>query len=147
MPNISKRDMIRSAGIVIVRKVKGEYNFLLLRSYNFFDFPKGRQNQGEALLETAIRETEEETTIKSSELDFKWGKESYTTEPYLKGKKIGTYFLAETSREVIELPISPELGKPENDGWVWASYEKAKPLTNARIGKVIDWAWNKIKGQ
>lgn len=147
MSGISNREMIKSAGIVPVKKMNDEYKFLILKTYNFVDFPKGRQEPGETLLQTAIREIGEETTIKPEELNFKWGIDSYTTEPYLKGKnKTTTYFVAETTRETIELPISLELGKPENDDWGWKSYKETKQLVNARIGKVIDWAWNKIKG-
>lgn len=144
---ISSRDLIRSAGIVIVRKVDNQYLFLLLRSYNFWDSAKGRQEPGEDILMTAVRETFEETTITAAELDFKWGYDSYTTEPYKKGTKTGTYFLAETIRKTIELPISPELGKPEHEEYRWLNYDEAKKKTNKRIGKVLDWAQNKIQNK
>jgi bis(5'-nucleosidyl)-tetraphosphatase len=138
--------MIRSAGIVVVRKVGGQYLFLLLRSYNFWDHGKGRNEEGETLLETAIREVEEETTLTKDELAFNWGYDSYTTEPYLKGKKTGTYFVAETTREEIDLPISPELGFPEHQEWRWVDFHQAMQMTNERIGKVIQWAKDKITG-
>jgi 8-oxo-dGTP pyrophosphatase MutT (NUDIX family) len=135
----------RSAGIVVVRKTDGEYKFLMLRFKWFYDFPKGRNEVGETLLETAIRETEEEASISRGELSFRWGLSSYTTEPYLKNKdKTTTYFLAETSKEDIILPINPELGMPEHDSYSWLSYDEAKKVTNNRIGKVVDWANERI---
>ena len=39
--------MLKSAGIVIVRKVENTYRFLMLRSYDYWDFPKGRVEEGE----------------------------------------------------------------------------------------------------
>lgn len=140
------KELIRSAGVVVVRKVDGQYMFLLLRSYNFWDHAKGHVELHETLLEAAIRETEEETTITLAELDFNWGYDSYTTEKYLKGTKTGTYFVAETTREKIELPISPELGFPEHQEYRWVTFDQAIKLTNERIGKVVKWANNKIKG-
>jgi len=139
--------MIRSAGIVVVRKVEDQYLFLLLRSYNHWDHAKGRQELGETLLETAIREIEEETTIIKDELSFNWGYDSYTTEPYLKGKKTGTYFVAETAREVIDLPYSDEIGKSEHEQYGWFTFEQAMKLANERIGKVVKWANKKIMRQ
>lgn len=138
--------LIRSAGIVVVKKVGDQYLFLLLRAWNFWNHAKGRVQGGETLLETAIRETEEETTIKKDELNFKWGYDFYTTEPYLKGKKTGTYFVAETTREKIELPYSAEIGKPEHEEYRWVTFEEAINLTNERIGKVVKWANEKTKG-
>jgi 8-oxo-dGTP pyrophosphatase MutT (NUDIX family) len=137
--------MIVSVGIVPVLRVGHEYKFLLLRVYNYFEPPKGRAEKNENLLDTAIRETFEETSISKDELNFKWGMESYTTESYKKGTKINTFFIAETTKQNITLPINPELGKPEHHGFKWVTYDEAKKLTNERIGKVIDWAYNKIK--
>lgn len=139
--------MIVSCGTVIVRRVGDTYLFLLLRSWNFWDFPKGRNESGESYFETALRETEEETSLSPSELDFKWGKESYTTEPFngFQGKKVGKYFIAETEREDIILPVSEELGKPEHSEYRWVTYKEGQKLTNHRIGAVLKWASERLK--
>lgn len=145
MKKLSKRDMLVSCGIVPVKLVDGEPLFLLLRSRWFWDFPKGRKEGEETDLETALRETLEESAIPESELKFSWGRDYYETEPYRKKKdKVGRYFVAETYFEGIDLPVNPELGRPEHDAWKWVTYDEAVEMTNERIGKVLDWAYQKI---
>lgn len=132
--------MIVSAGIVPIRITDDGTLFLLLRSWNFWDFPKGRVEKGETPLEAAIRETTEEASIPAENLEFKWGKSSFTTEPFKRGTKVGTYFLALTEQKDIELPVNPELGHPEHHEYKWVNYEDAQKMTNDRIGSVLEWA-------
>jgi len=129
-----------SVGIVPVRKVEGQYLFLLLRAHDYWDFPKGGMEQDESLLDTALRETEEETTLTEDNLNFKWGKIFKESEPYKKGNKIAIYFIAETDEEKVDLPINPELGKPEHDGFKWLTYDQASKLVIKRIQEILDWA-------
>lgn len=141
--------LIVSAGIVPVRFVNDEPLFLLLRSFgSFWDHPKGRVEEGEDPLDAAIRETLEEASITKDELEFNWGADSYTTKPFNghQGKKVGQYFVAETTKKNIILPVNLELGKPEHDGFQWATYAKGQQLTNYRIGGVLKWANDKVKG-
>ncbi len=105
MPNISKRDLINSCGIVVVRKENNEYKYLLLNSKGYFDFPKGRPEPNETKIQTALRETEEETLIKPNELNFKWGMVNKDTEIYGKGK-FATYFIAETNKKEVARIVS-----------------------------------------
>ncbi|MFA5024192.1 MAG: NUDIX domain-containing protein [Patescibacteria group bacterium] len=142
---ISQRQQIVSVGIIPVKKVGDDYKFLLLRVGSWIEFPKGRQEEGESLLETAIRETKEESSIPPESLNFRWGKDSYTTESYKKGKKINIFFLAETDFDDVFLPVNPEIGKAEHDQFMWANYDGAKKLLNDRLGKALDWAMEKIK--
>jgi bis(5'-nucleosidyl)-tetraphosphatase len=140
--------LIVSAGIVPVRFANDEPLFLLLRAFgSFYDFPKGRVEEGEESLDTAIRETLEEASIAKDELDFRWGTDSYTTKPFngYQGKKVGQYFVAETTRKDIILPVNPELGKPEHDGFQWVTYKEGQQLTNYRIGGVLRWANRKVR--
>ena len=132
--------MIKSAGIVPVRKVGDQYLFLMLRAFSYWDFPKGKSEEHETLLEAAIRETEEESTLTLGDLDFTWGMDSYTTEPYAKNKKTATYFIAETAKEKISLPVNLELGKPEHQEYKWLTYDQAISMCNNRIKKVVEWA-------
>ncbi len=141
MNKLSKRQI--SAGIVPVRKVGDQYLFLLLRAYSNWDFPKGGVEKGESFLETALRETLEETTLSKDDLNFKWGKFTKESEPYKKGNKVAIYFIAETQKEKVDLPVNPEIGKPEHDEFRWVSYNEASELVNKRIQKILDWA-NKI---
>lgn len=142
---ISKRDYVISCGIVPVRFEHGKPLFLLLRSRNFWDFPKGRKEEGETDIETAKRETMEEADIKPENLSFKWGKDYIETEPYRKKKdKIGRYFVAETFQSQVSLLVNPELGRPEHEAYKWMTYDEAKKALNERLGKVLDWANDKI---
>ena len=137
---MNKKDKTISGGIVTVRLVNDKYKFLLLRSYSYWDFPKGEIDEGESVLDTAIRETEEETTITKNNLDFKWGNVNKNSDVYKKGSKYAIYYIAETKVETIELPISEKLGKPEHDEWRWADFEEAQYLLNDRVNKILTWA-------
>jgi len=60
----------RSAGTIIFREEGGKTYYLLLnyprgtrRPEPYWDFPKGHIEKGEKLVDTAIRETEEETGL------------------------------------------------------------------------------------
>jgi 8-oxo-(d)GTP phosphatase len=57
---------IKAAGVVCWREQKGKLEFLLVsrEKYNDWSFPKGKQDPGEILVETAVREMFEETGIK-----------------------------------------------------------------------------------
>jgi 8-oxo-dGTP pyrophosphatase MutT (NUDIX family) len=136
-----------SAGIVPVRKIKNDYYYLMLRSFKkFWDFPKGKLEGSEGPLEAAKRETREESSLKETDLSFNWGYDSYVTEPYKRGTKRVIYFLAETNRSTIFLPINEELGMPEHDGYSWMTFEEALDITNERVGGVLKWANAKIHG-
>jgi bis(5'-nucleosidyl)-tetraphosphatase len=132
-----------SCGVVIVRKENDEYKYLLLRSYSFYDSPKGRQENDETDLETALREVWEETGIGSKDLNFKWGRDCKETEPYARNK-VARYFVAETTKTDIDLKVNPEIGKPEHDSYEWLTYEEASRKVGARVQKILDWARNKI---
>ncbi|NPA94834.1 MAG: NUDIX domain-containing protein, partial [Thermodesulfobacteria bacterium] len=89
--------------MIVVRKDDdGQWKFLLLRAYGYWDFPKGIVEPGEDPVEAAKRETREETTI--TDLDFKWGYDFRETGPYNRGRKIARYYLAETKTKDISLP-------------------------------------------
>jgi bis(5'-nucleosidyl)-tetraphosphatase len=129
-----------SAGIVPVKLNNGKYLFLLLRSGNHWDFPKGRVEDDEDILDAALRETKEETTLTPKDLSFNWGKQHKQSDVYKKGTKFAVYFIAETNETNISLPVSEELGRPEHDEFKWVTYKKASKLVNKRIRKILDWA-------
>lgn len=129
---------ILSCGAVIVRWDRGEFRYLLLKAYNFWDFPKGQLEGDETPLETALREIKEETTIE--DLTFPWGQDFYETAPYYRGKKVARYYLGETRRRRIELPINPELGRPEHSRWAWFTRFEALKHVTPRVQEVIYWS-------
>lgn len=129
---------VLSAGVVVVRRVDDEWRVLLLRVYNYWDFPKGRVETGETALATAKRETREETTL--DDLEFAWGESFIDTAPYGREKKVARFFLARTTTEKISLPVNPELGKPEHHEWRWCDWESAEQLVPERVWPVLRWA-------
>lgn len=132
-----------SAGVVIVRSVRRYPHYLLLRAYDYWDFPKGIVEDGEQPRAAAIREVEEETTL--SNLVFRWGTDYIETPPYRK-RKIARYYLAESPHGEVDLPVSPELGHPEHDEFRWLAYEAGRKLLNERLRTVLAWAHARVTG-
>src|SRR3977135_1617321 len=87
---------------------------LLLRAYKNWDFPKGMIEPGETELDAAKRETAEETGL--TDLDFPFGDACKDTVPSA-GGKVARSFIAEPGATEIDLPVSPELGRPEHHEW------------------------------
>lgn len=127
-----------------MRRTREGPRYLLLRAYRYWDFPKGEVEPGEDPRAAAEREAREETSL--SELRFRWGERYRETEPYGKGK-VARYYLAESPRGTPELPLSPELGRPEHHEWRFASAEEARRLLVPRVRAVLDWAHALVKGE
>lgn len=136
-----RRPRILSAGVVVVRPEAEEWRFLLLRAYQYWDFPKGRTEAGETPLEAAWREVAEETGI--TELTFSWGEDYIETGPYARGK-VARYYLAQTTTREVVLGIAPELGTPEHHEWRWVNETTAYRLTAPRVQQVLDWATHRL---
>jgi len=79
---------------------------------------------------------QEETGL--SALDYPFGDEHKETLPY-SGNKVARYYLAETDADKIELPVSPELGRPEHHEYRWASFEEAEDLLPPRLAIILEW--------
>ena len=126
-----------SAGVVVIRFVAAHPEFLMLRAFRHWDFPKGRVEPGEEPMAAAIREVAEETTI--ADLEFRWGRSFHETGPYNRGK-VARYYLAATRQSGVELPINPDLGRPEHHEFRWASFSQTLELGSPRIRPVILWA-------
>ena len=127
----------RAAGAVVFRRTERGVRLLILRAYRNWDFPKGLIEAGESELEAAKRECREETGL--TDLDFPFGDAHKDTLAYA-GGKVARYFLAETEKADLELPVSPELGRPEHHEWRWVSYDEAEDLLPPRLSIVLDWA-------
>jgi len=127
----------RAAGAVVFRRSERGIRVLVLRAYKNWDFPKGRVEPGESELDAARREVAEETGL--ADLDYPFGDEFRETVPYA-GNKVARYYLAETGAEKIELPVSPELGRPEHHEYRWVSFDEAEELLPPRLGIVLEWA-------
>jgi 8-oxo-dGTP pyrophosphatase MutT (NUDIX family) len=126
-----------SAGVVVVRREGDDWLYLLLRAFNHWDFPKGMVEEGEEPLAAAIREVREESTIE--DLDFAWGSNSTQTGPY-SGGKVARYYLAETRRSDVSLPINPMIGRAEHSEYRWVDFDEALELVSPRVRPVVRWA-------
>lgn len=130
-----------SAGaVVFLRGITG-HQYLLLRAFKNWDFPKGLVEQGEDPERTAIREVKEETGI--DDLLFPFGSVFKETPPYARGK-VARFYLAETRRSQVVLGTNPE-GIREHHEWRWLSYERALPLLSDRLRSILEWAESTIR--
>src|SRR5204862_1640632 len=132
-----------SAGIFVLRRVPEGWRLSSLRAYRNWDFPKGLIALGEDPLAAALREAREETGL--TDLAFSWGHVFRETEPYA-GGKIARFYMAQTCTERVELPVSPELGRPEHHEWRWVSFDEARELLVPRLRVIIDWAESVVIG-
>jgi bis(5'-nucleosidyl)-tetraphosphatase len=130
-----------SAGVVVVNLASRRLNFLLLRAYRNWDFPKGMVEPGEAPIDAALREVLEETSL--GDISFDWGPVFLETGPYLKDK-IARYYIARSKQRHVELRINPDLGFPEHHEACWVSYEKALAMVTPRLKPVVQWAYSTI---
>ena len=119
-----------SAGVVVVRPHGGGFRYLLLRAYQYWDFPKGMVEADEEPLAAAIREVEEESTL--TDLRFRWGERYRETPPYRRGK-VARYYVAESVAGEVELPVNEELGRAEHDEFRWVDYDQAWRLLSPRV--------------
>jgi 8-oxo-dGTP pyrophosphatase MutT (NUDIX family) len=127
-----------SCGVVPVRKKNNHWEFLLLRCYKNWDFPKGMKDPGEEPLQTAIREFREETGL--TKIDIV-SKDLYIeTEPYSQGK-IARYYLGKVieKEEIILLP-NPVTGILEHHEYRWVKARDAEELLVPRLKRVLHWA-------
>lgn len=128
---------LMSAGVIPIRRTAEGWRILVLRCYKNWDFPKGRMEAGEEPIDTAKRETEEETGL--TNLRFPFGEAYRDTLPYA-GGKIARYYIAETDDANVRLPINEALGRPEHHEWRWVSFEDAEDLLPPRLALILDWA-------
>ena len=130
-----------SSGVVVVNVVRPCVQYLLLRAYRNWDFPKGLVEAGESPIDAALREVREETTLDN--LSFDWGLDFLETGPYNKGK-ISRYYLARSFDTYITLPVNPDLGVPEHHEARWVEYDQALKMVSPRLDPVIRWARSTI---
>lgn len=134
---------LQSAGVIVVRFENDKPYFLLLRAFDFWDFPKGKLEENENKLQAALREVKEESGI--DDLNFNWGRAYYETESFGRNNKVVYYFLAQTELEKVSLENNPITGLTEHEEYRWVSFDEAKELTVSRVFRAIVWAMDRIK--
>jgi 8-oxo-dGTP pyrophosphatase MutT (NUDIX family) len=133
-----KRDpeqIVRAAGIVLF--CKAPHQFLLLRHDHRWDLPKGHSEPGESYLETALRETEEETGIAPQQIridpDFR-----FDVEYPVRYKKYGgqvfnkhvCYFLGHVDEK-------PELRITEHESARWFDWDPPHQIQSETIDPLL----------
>ena len=135
---------MRAAGVILARAVAGQWLYLLLRVYRYWDFPKGLVEAGEDDWEAAQRELQEETGIAPARIALR-GRVHFDTEPYAKGK-IARYFLASTEHAAVRLPTNPALGRAEHHEFRWSRYDEALELLVPRLQRILVRAHAQVVG-
>ncbi len=131
------------AGFIVFRRTPEGTKFLLLyKRGTYWNFPKGHFEEGEKSLDTALRETEEETGLKKNELRIIPGFRAYERFSFRAGKEqihdTVILYLAETRQP--RVIISPR----EHSGFAWFTYHDAiktlgkKYLATQRVLKQAD---------
>ena len=121
------------AGFVVYRRTSDGIKFLLLyRRGNYWNFPKGHFEPGESSIDAALRELEEETGIKKTELRIVPNFRAYERFYFRIGNQ-GIYdtvilFLAETHKA--EITLRPR----EHSGYGWFLYHDALNVIGKKYG-------------
>ncbi len=131
---ISKENLDRRAGIIVLKETPEGIRVLCLRIYGSYDLPKGGVEAGEDLMTAAMRETEEESGITT--LFFKWGLESITVRNV-------TLFIAVTDQEPIILP-NPETGQYEHHAASWLTIDDASRKLHPYLRPTMNWVQSVI---
>lgn len=127
----TKRQVV--AGFVVYRKTTDGIKFLLLyRRGNYWNFPKGHFEPGERSIDAALRELEEETGIKKSELRIIPNFRAYERFSFRIGNEhiydTVILFLAETHKADVKL--TPR----EHSGFAWFLYNDALNVIGKKYG-------------
>lgn len=128
-----------SSGCIIFRPhpETQEWLTLILRSWDYWDFPKGQVEDGENMKNAAIREVFEETGI--SDLQFPWGSAFACTSVYSKDK-IAYYCVARTETIDINLNPNPVTGLLEHEEFRWIPWSDTPQYLSPRLYPILDWA-------
>ena len=109
--------------------------FLLMRHARRWDLPKGHAEPGEEILQTALRETEEETGISAQRIDID-PDFRFAIEYEVVGAKRGNYlkrvnyFLGYVAKA-----YSPQL--TEHIGFQWMAWPPVKPIQASTIDPLL----------
>lgn len=125
---------VQAAGLLLMTRTQPR-KFLLMQHADRWDLPKGHAEAGESLLETALRETQEETGIANSKIEiqpnFKFELE-YDVVSSKRGqyRKRVTYFLG-----WVDTPL--EIVPSEHLGFSWFEWPVRRPIQSQTIDPLL----------
>jgi len=126
---------LQAAGIVVLRMFNDTPKVLILKTdEEFMDLPKGRIEDGEDCLQTALRETEEESGL--SDIRFPWGMQS------IRCSRCKMYVGVTEGDPVIQK--NPETGAYEHTDYEWVDPAMAASVLKPYLRPAIDWAMQQI---
>jgi tRNA nucleotidyltransferase (CCA-adding enzyme) len=126
----------KSAGLILFRREKNSWKYLLLENKGLWGFPKGRVEKGESELEAALRECREETGIKKLKVipGFRESEDYFYRDVYDGSnelvKKRVVYFLAETSERKVKISF-------EHQNYKWAGFKEVETFFGSRSTKRV----------
>ncbi|MHC4971553.1 MAG: NUDIX domain-containing protein [Planctomycetota bacterium] len=124
---------IQAAGFVLYRAGRNHHRYLTLRNARHGDIglPKGKAKRGEGSLETALRETEEETGLGPDRIATnRWFRRAVTY-PFKGVEKEVVYHLARTDTGEVEL-------SPEHESGAWLDLDRAlEAVRHANLRAVL----------
>lgn len=132
-----------SAGIIIYRKTPLGPKFLLLyHGGRYWNFPKGKLEQGEKTFKAALREVKEETGLNPQDLRFNPSFKEYNRYIFKNNNqrifKIVAFYLAETRKTEIKI-------SKEHDGYGWFLYRDANRMfIHQNLKPILKKAYNFI---
>ena len=125
---------VEKAGCILINKKENKIGLIYRQKQKDYSFPKGHKEDGETLIECAIRETAEETK-RDCELYLN---EPVATEHYFDSKndEVDMYYF-----------IAYDKGASHNDSTdthdlIWTDYEKVEDTLSYESLKKI---WNEVK--
>jgi 8-oxo-dGTP pyrophosphatase MutT (NUDIX family) len=126
---------IRSSGFVVLKKIENEFKILGLLQKTQYDMPKGHIEKGEAPLDAAFRETEEESGI--TDLTLLWGLDNIVLNDKLK------LYIAVTNQDAVIRP-NPESGQYEHEDHQWLTFDEMESKALDYLVPAVIWARNKV---
>jgi len=142
----SKR--VVSAGIIIFRKTRDGLKFLLMyQGRGYWNFPKGKIEKEERSWQTALREVQEETGLKESELKLVGNFKTFERFFYRRGRekifKVVILYLAQTEQKQVQV-----LSR-EHSGYGWFQPAEAKKMLAKHPDsvKIVQKAYNFLRNR
>jgi len=125
-----------AAGIAVVKKFDDGWKILGLKSskkkhLGMYDLTKGMMDAGESQLEAALRETFEESGIKSKDLSFEWGKKSFPCNNI-------TLYIASTKAEPF-IRENPKTGHSEHTSADWLTLDEFERQCIGYLKPAVSW--------